>query len=181
MSATTSISTRSIDHAHNLGRHSAGPAPTPLTPNWRHLPIGYHGRSGTIVVSGDDDRRGPGHVCAHRARPPGAARAPASTSRPRSLRRRRSLNAGAPARRRHFADHVFGLVLSTTGAPATSRRGGVPLGPFLGKSFAHVDLALGRTALEALTAGLGPPRASRAGPPVPLPPARPTTVRGAST
>jgi hypothetical protein len=38
-------------HAANLGRMFR-PAQSPLPANWRHLPVGYHGRSGTVVVSG---------------------------------------------------------------------------------------------------------------------------------
>jgi fumarylacetoacetase len=41
-------------HAANLGRLFRPDAPDPLTPNWKHLPIGYHGRAGSIVVSGTD-------------------------------------------------------------------------------------------------------------------------------
>ena len=40
-------------HATNVGRIFR-PDSEPLTPNWKHLPIGYHGRAGTIVVSGTD-------------------------------------------------------------------------------------------------------------------------------
>src|SRR3954464_13341958 len=40
-------------HATNVGRIFR-PDAEPLTPNWRHLPIGYHGRSGTISASGTD-------------------------------------------------------------------------------------------------------------------------------
>ncbi|MEO6156585.1 MAG: fumarylacetoacetase, partial [Ilumatobacteraceae bacterium] len=38
-------------HAENVGRIFR-PNSAPLTPNWKHLPVGYHGRSGTVVVSG---------------------------------------------------------------------------------------------------------------------------------
>ena len=38
-------------HASNLGR-LLRPNTEPLTPNWKHLPVGYHGRAGTVVVSG---------------------------------------------------------------------------------------------------------------------------------
>jgi len=38
-------------HAANLGR-ILRPGTPPLSPNWKHLPIGYHGRAGTVVVSG---------------------------------------------------------------------------------------------------------------------------------
>ena len=41
----------SLDHATNVGRIFR-PDAEPLEPNWRHMPIGYHGRSGTVVVSG---------------------------------------------------------------------------------------------------------------------------------
>jgi fumarylacetoacetase len=41
----------SLDHATNLGR-ILRPNAEPLLPNWRHLPVGYHGRAGTVVVSG---------------------------------------------------------------------------------------------------------------------------------
>ena len=44
-------------HATNLGRLFR-PDSEPLTPNWKHMPVGYHGRAGTVVVSG------------HRHRPP---------------------------------------------------------------------------------------------------------------
>ena len=41
----------SLEHATNLGRMFR-PDSEPLLPNWRHLPVGYHGRAGTVVVSG---------------------------------------------------------------------------------------------------------------------------------
>ena len=47
----------SLEHATNLGRMFR-PDQEPLTPNWRHLPIGYHGRAGSVVVSGTRDPRG---------------------------------------------------------------------------------------------------------------------------
>src|SRR5205814_2352491 len=43
-------------HAANVGR-LLRPGQEPLLPNWRHLPVGYHGRSGTVVASGTDVRR----------------------------------------------------------------------------------------------------------------------------
>ncbi|GAB3344575.1 fumarylacetoacetase [Modestobacter lapidis] len=41
-------------HAANLGRLFRPDNPDPLMPNWKHLPVGYHGRAGSIVVSGTD-------------------------------------------------------------------------------------------------------------------------------
>ena len=46
----------SLHHATNLGRMFR-PDAEPLLPNWRHLPVGYHGRAGTVVPSGTPVRR----------------------------------------------------------------------------------------------------------------------------
>ena len=46
----------SEQHATNIGQIFR-PGSAPLPPNWKHLPIGYHGRAGTVVVSGTDIRR----------------------------------------------------------------------------------------------------------------------------
>ena len=43
-------------HAENIGR-ILRPGSEPLQPNWRHLPVGYHGRAGTVAVSGTPVRR----------------------------------------------------------------------------------------------------------------------------
>src|SRR5690606_25438953 len=57
----------SEQHATNVGRIFR-PDGDALTPNWKHLPIGYHGRAGTVVVSGTPVRR-----------PRGQRRAPSET------------------------------------------------------------------------------------------------------
>src|SRR5690606_2811328 len=44
----------SENHASNLGRLFRPQNPDPLMPNWKHLPVGYHGRSSTVVTSGVD-------------------------------------------------------------------------------------------------------------------------------
>ena len=46
----------SLEHASNAGRIFR-PDADPLSPNWRHLPVGYHGRAGPAVVSGTPIRR----------------------------------------------------------------------------------------------------------------------------
>ena len=51
----------SLHHATNLGRHFR-PGSEPLLPNWRHLPVAYHGRSGTVVPSGTPVVRPHGQV-----------------------------------------------------------------------------------------------------------------------
>jgi fumarylacetoacetase len=122
-------------HAANVGQIFR-PGQPPLLPNWKHLPIGYHGRAGTVVVSGTPVVRPAGQ----RATPDGPTFGPSVrldieaevgfvVGVPTSLGDR------VPAGR--FADHVFGVVLvndwSARDIQAWEYQ---PLGPFLGKSFA---------------------------------------------
>ena len=78
----------SEQHATNVGRIFR-PDGEPLTPNWKHLPIGYHGRAGTVVVSGTDVRRPSGQreVAAEDA--PDLRAEPAPRHRGRARLRRR--------------------------------------------------------------------------------------------
>jgi fumarylacetoacetase len=124
-------------HATNVGRIFR-PESEPLTPNWKHLPIGYHGRSGTVVVSGTDIVR----PCGQR-KPPNE---PAPTFGPS---RRLDIEAelgfvvggrtrlGQPVPLADADDHLFGVVLlNDWSARDLQAWEYVPLGPFLGKSFA---------------------------------------------
>jgi fumarylacetoacetase len=119
-------------HAANIGRIFR-PGDPPLPPNWKHLPIGYHGRAGTVVVSGTPVVRptgqlGPGDVGPTR-RLDIEAELGFVVGVPSTL--------GAPLSTVDFLDHVFGVVLvndwSARDIQAWEYR---PLGPFLGKSFA---------------------------------------------
>ncbi len=126
----------SEQHATNVGQIFR-PDGEPLTPNWRHLPIGYHGRSGTVVVSGTPIRRPCGQ-----SRP---ADAPGPLYR---ACRRLDFEAelgfvvgvpsvlGEPVPAARFAEHVFGACLVNDWS-ARDIQGweSMPLGPFLGKSF----------------------------------------------
>ena len=126
----------SEQHATNVGRIFR-PDGEPLTPNWRHLPIGYHGRSGTVVVSGTPIRRPSGQM-----RPAGC---PAPFY---GICRRLDFEAelgfvvgvesvlGEPVPASRFAEHVFGVCLVNDWS-ARDIQGweSQPLGPFLGKSF----------------------------------------------
>lgn len=125
----------SLHHATNLG-HIMRPGAEPLLANWRHLPVGYHGRSGTVVVSGTPV-----------ARPEGLVPDPADGV-PR-LVPSRSLDfelevgfvvGGSPASRIHPDDadrHVFGVVLlNDWSARDVQGYEYQPLGPNLAKSFA---------------------------------------------
>jgi fumarylacetoacetase len=126
----------SLEHASNVGRIFR-PDGEPLTPNWRHLPIGYHGRAGTVVVSGTPVRR-----------PRGQRRAAGEETPTFGPTRRLDIEAelgfvvgtpsriGEPVAVEAFADHVFGVtLLNDWSARDVQAWEYVPLGPFLGKSF----------------------------------------------
>ncbi|GGR73113.1 fumarylacetoacetase [Streptomyces aureoverticillatus] len=140
-------------HASNLGRMFRPDAPTPLTPNWKHLPIGYHGRSGTVVVSGTDV-----------VRPAGQRKTPADTAPVFGPSTKLDIEAevgfvvgapstlGTPVPLADFREHVFGLcLLNDWSARDLQAWEYVPLGPFLGKSFA-TSVSAWVTPLEALDA-----------------------------
>jgi fumarylacetoacetase len=126
----------SLEHATNLGRMFR-PDAEPLLPNWRHLPVGYHGRAGTVVVSGTPI-----------VRPCGQAKGPGEAPRFGPSQRLDielelgfvvgvGSRLGEPVSAETFRDHVFGVVLvndwSARDIQAWEYQ---PLGPFLGKSFA---------------------------------------------
>jgi fumarylacetoacetase len=127
----------SIEHATNLGRMFR-PGDEPLLPNWRHLPVAYHGRAGTVVVSGTPV-----------VRPCGQIRDPYSSAPRHGPTRRLDVELelafvvgvpstlGEPVPASSFRDHAFGVVLvndwSARDIQAWEYQ---PLGPFLGKSFA---------------------------------------------
>jgi fumarylacetoacetase len=127
----------SREHATNLGR-LLRPDQPPLLPNWKHLPIGYHGRAGTVVVSGTDIVR----PCGQR-RPPDADAPVFGPTRRLDIEAEVGFVVGVPSRlgvplsTGDFLDHVFGVVLvndwSARDLQAWEYQ---PLGPFLGKSFA---------------------------------------------
>jgi fumarylacetoacetase len=127
----------SENHAANAGRMFR-PGAEPLPPNWKHLPIGYHGRAGSVVVSGTAVRRPWGQ-----SRPPGAdvpafgpsARLDFEAELGFVVGTRSHLGQPVPVSR--FAEHVFGVCLvNDWSARDIQSFETVPLGPFLGKSFA---------------------------------------------
>jgi fumarylacetoacetase len=126
----------SVGHATNLGKLFR-PDSEPLLPNWRHLPVGYHGRASTVVVSGSDIRRPHGQTKPGDEAPvEGPTRAldfeleVGFVSGP-------SNELGNPIDADDAGDHIFGMVLvNDWSARDIQRWEYVPLGPFLGKSFA---------------------------------------------
>ncbi|MBD0839006.1 MULTISPECIES: fumarylacetoacetase [unclassified Streptomyces] len=150
----------SENHARNVGRIFRPDAADSLTPNWKHLPIGYHGRSGTVVVSGTDV-----------VRPSGQRKAPADAAPVFGPSTRLDIEAevgfvvGVPSERGRpvglgsFREHVFGLcLLNDWSARDIQAWEYVPLGPFLGKSFA-TSVSAWITPLDALDeARVAPPQ-----------------------
>jgi fumarylacetoacetase len=126
----------SIEHATNLGRMFR-PDAEPLLPNWRHLPVAYHGRAGTVVVSGTPVARPRGQ---RRSRD-GAIEFGPSTRLDIELEL--GFVVGVPSRQGQpvpvgeAPQHVFGVALvNDWSARDIQVWEGQPLGPFLGKSFA---------------------------------------------
>ncbi|HEX6195753.1 MAG TPA: fumarylacetoacetase [Jiangellaceae bacterium] len=122
-------------HAENVGKIFRPDSPS-LPAAWKHLPIGYHGRAGTVVPSGTDI-----------VRPCGLRRSGDALEYGPSLRLDIEAEVGfvvgvpselgRPVPVGSFADHVFGLVLvNDWSARDIQAFEYVPLGPFLGKSFA---------------------------------------------
>ena len=127
----------SLEHATNLGRLFR-PDVEPLLPNWRHLPVGYHGRAGTVVPSGTPIVRPSGQ-----SKPPDADAPSFGPSRRLDIELELGAVIGLPSRLgepvpvERALDHVFGLVLvNDWSARDIQAWEYVPLGPFLGKSFA---------------------------------------------
>ena len=127
----------SREHATNVGKMFR-PNGAPLLPNWLHIPIGYHGRSSSIVVSGTPVHRPLGQTRPDEAKPPvfgpcklldmelemGAFVGPGN-------------KLGEPIKMENARDHIFGLCLfNDWSARDIQKWEYVPLGPFLSKSFA---------------------------------------------
>ena len=139
-------------HASNVGKIFR-PDNAALPPNWKHLPIGYHGRSGTVVVSGTDV-----------VRPTGQRKGPADPAPVFGPSLRLDIEAelgyvvggATPLGTRVGVDdageHLFGVViLNDWSARDIQAWEYVPLGPFLGKSFA-TSISAWVTPLDALGA-----------------------------
>ena len=128
----------SENHASNLGRLFRPQNPDPLMPNWKHLPVGYHGRSSTVVASGVDI-----------VRPSGQRKGPDDEAPVFGPSVRLDIEAemgfivgvgspmGSSITPDRFAEHCFGaVILNDWSARDIQAWEYVPLGPNLGKSFA---------------------------------------------
>ena len=140
----------SLEHATNFGAIFR-PGTPPLRANWRHMPVAYHGRAATVVVSGTPIRRPQGQTALGVLAPTqqldlecelGYVCGP-STPGPIAIDR--------------AEEHVFGVVLvNDWSARDVQRLEYEPLGPFLGKSFA-TSMSAWITPLDALRHARTPP------------------------
>ncbi len=126
----------SREHATNVGTMFRGPD-NALQENWLHLPVGYHGRASSVVVSGTDIRRPMGQTKADDADSPSYG-----PSRLMDFELEMGFfvgpgNAlGEPIPIDEAAEHIFGMVLvNDWSARDIQKWEYVPLGPFLGKNF----------------------------------------------
>jgi fumarylacetoacetase len=152
----------SEQHAKNVSEiFGAEPgAETPYLPeHWYHMPIAYHGRAGTVVVSETPVRRPYGQ-----RRPKGERLPVYGPSRRLDIEAEVGFVVGPPSAHgepvpaESFADHVFGVVLvNDWSARDLQAWESVPLGPFLGKSFA-TSISPWVVPLDALRAARKPIR-----------------------
>ncbi|WP_234109162.1 fumarylacetoacetase [Chryseobacterium sp. R2A-55] len=126
----------SIEHATNVGKMFRDPE-NALLPNWRHLPVGYHGRASSIVISGTDIIRPKGQM-----KPPGADSPVFGPSKQLDFELEmafivnKNTEMGETISTADAEDAIFGMVLfNDWSARDIQSWEYVPLGPFLGKNF----------------------------------------------
>jgi fumarylacetoacetase len=127
----------SIEHATNVGEMFRDPE-NALLPNWKHIPVGYHGRASSIIVSGQPIHRPKGQTL------PKDAEAPVFGPTQRldfelemGFVCGKDTNLGESVSTAEAEDYIFGLVLfNDWSARDIQKWEYVPLGPFLAKNFA---------------------------------------------
>lgn len=126
----------SIEHATNVGKMFRDPD-NALLPNWKHLPVGYHGRASSIVVSGTPIHRPKGQTM-----PPNADKPVFGPSQRLDFELEMAFitnsytDLGETISTTEAEDHIFGMVLfNDWSARDVQRWEYVPLGPFLAKNF----------------------------------------------
>jgi fumarylacetoacetase len=127
----------SYHHAHNVGTMLRGPE-NALMPNWKWLPVAYHGRASSIVVSGTDVRRPRGQTKA-----PDATAPTFGPSKSFDFELEMAFlvgpgnSLGQPIKIDNALDHIFGFVLMNDWSARDIQAWEYqPLGPFLAKNFA---------------------------------------------
>lgn len=126
----------SKNHAYNIGVMFRGPD-NALQPNWTHLPVGYHGRASSVVVSGTDIVRPRGQVSADGKTPAFSNCMRLDFELEMGTYIGQGNELGVPIKIENAADHIFGFcLLNDWSARDLQKWEYVPLGPFLAKNFA---------------------------------------------
>ncbi len=127
----------SLEHATNVGKMFRDPQ-NALLPNWKHLPVAYHGRASSIVVSGTEIRRPEGQIVPDGKNQPEfgpTERLDFELEMAFVIGRESKLGEPVPAERAE--EYIFGLLLFNDWSARDIQKWEYqPLGPFLGKSFA---------------------------------------------
>lgn len=125
----------SIEHATNVGKMFR--PDNPLLPNWKHIPVGYHGRASSVVISGTDIKRPQGQTL-----PPNSEIPVFGPSKRVDLELEmgyiigRTTALGEPVQVRNAEEYIFGkVIVNDWSARDIQRWEYVPLGPFLSKNF----------------------------------------------
>lgn len=126
----------SIEHATNVGKMFRDPE-NALLPNWRHLPVGYHGRASSIVVSGVEFSRPKGQMKPKEAdKPVFGASQQLDFELETAFIINKNTELGKHITTKEAEDAIFGMVLfNDWSARDIQSWEYVPLGPFLGKNF----------------------------------------------
>lgn len=126
----------SLEHATNVGKMFR--PDSPLLPNWKHIPIGYHGRSSSLIVSGTPIKRPSGQIKPQEENPPiFEATRQLDFELETAFIAGKKIPMGNPIFADEAEDAIFGMaLLNDWSARDIQKWEYVPLGPFLGKSFA---------------------------------------------
>ncbi len=131
----------SIEHATNVGKMFRDPE-NALLPNWKHIPVGYHGRASSIVVSGVPVHRPKGQTIPNDSKQPifGPSQR-VDFELEMGFITGKNTTLGESISTKEADDYIFGLVLlNDWSARDIQKWEYVPLGPFLAKNFAsHIS------------------------------------------
>jgi len=126
----------SIEHATNVGKMFRDPE-NALLPNWKHIPVGYHGRASSIIPSGQPIHRPMGQLKPIEGNPIHGATKRLDFELETAFIVGKSTQIGQTLTTATAEDHIFGMVLfNDWSARDVQKWEYVPLGPFLAKSFA---------------------------------------------
>lgn len=156
-----------LHHATNVGRMFR--PDNPLLPNYKHLPIGYHGRASSIVISGTDIRRPCGQTAGDDNQPTFGPSKLLDYEVEVGFFVGQGNRLGEPISLEKAEEYIFGLCLVNDWSARDLQRWEYqPLGPFLAKSFA-TSISPWVVTLEALAPFRVPAPRRAEGDPQPLP------------